>query len=220
MVLEEGVLEGRKVFANILKYVRMGASSNFGNMFSVLGASAFVPFLPMAPDPDSDQQSALRFLAGAHSRRRRGPRADRQAAALAHGRDRPLHPLRRPVQFDLRLHDVPDDALRLRLLGTRRNASLFQTGWFVESLLTQTLIIHIIRTNRIPFLQSRASWPLMITTVIIMVVGMWLPSSPIGPWLGFTRVPSLYWPLLVLTLVCYVLLTQGVKMWLIRNGWI
>ncbi len=169
LVLEEGVLEGRKVFANILKYIRMGASSNFGNMFSVLGASAFLPFLPMAPDPDPDQQSALRLLAGADSRRRRRSGADRQAAPLADGRDHPVHPVHRPVQLDLRLHDLLHDALRLRLLGPGR-ASLFQTGWFVESLLTQTLIIHIIRTNRIPFLQSWASWPLIVTTAVIMAI--------------------------------------------------
>ena len=100
------------------------------------------------------------------------------------------------------------------------NEHLFQTGWFVESLFTQTLIIHIIRTNRIPFLQSRASWPLTITTAIIMAIGAWLPASPIGPWLGFTPLPLLYWPLLFLTLFCYVVLTQGVKMWLIRKAWI
>ena len=82
MVLEEGVIEGRKVFANILKYIRMGASTNFGNMFSVLGASAFLPFVPMAPDAGADQQPALRFLAGADPHRRRGPGAGRPAAAV------------------------------------------------------------------------------------------------------------------------------------------
>ncbi len=102
----------------------------------------------------------------------------------------------------------------------KHSASLFQTGWFVESLLTQTLIIHVIRTNRIPFFQSRASWPLMVTTAIIMAVGVWLPSSPIGPWLGFTPLPAFYWPLLALTLLGYVLLTQAIKMWLIRKTWI
>ena len=100
------------------------------------------------------------------------------------------------------------------------NASLFQTGWFVESLLTQTLIIHIIRTNRIPFFQSRASWPLIGHHGDHHGVGMWLPFSPIGPGCGFTPLPRLYWPLLALTLLCYVVLTQGVKMWLIRKGWI
>jgi Mg2+-importing ATPase len=108
----------------------------------------------------------------------------------------------------------------LHRFGCWDNASLFQTGWFVESLLTQTLIIHVIRTNRIPFLQSWASWPLTVTTAIIMAVGAWLPFSPIAHWLGFTPLPPLYWPLVVLTLFCYVLLTQGVKTWLIRKAWI
>jgi P-type Mg2+ transporter len=102
----------------------------------------------------------------------------------------------------------------------KHSAALFQTGWFVESLLTQTLIIHVIRTNRIPFLQSRASWPLIVTTTVIMVLGAWLPSSPIGESLGFTPLPSLYWPLLGVTLFGYVLLTQAVKLWLIRKRWI
>jgi Mg2+-importing ATPase len=99
-------------------------------------------------------------------------------------------------------------------------AALFQTGWFVESLLTQTLIIHVIRTNKIPFLQSRASWPLILTSAAIMLVGAWLPVSPIGPWLGFVPLPALYWPLLLVTLVLYVALTQLVKMFLVRKRWI
>ena len=99
-------------------------------------------------------------------------------------------------------------------------APLFQTGWFVESLLTQTLIIHIIRTNRVPFIQSRASWPLAVTTAIIMIVGVWLPSSPLGDALGFVPLPPLYWPLLVATLACYVTLTHAVKRWLLKKAWI
>jgi Mg2+-importing ATPase len=99
-------------------------------------------------------------------------------------------------------------------------APLFQTGWFVESLLTQTLIIHIIRTNRIPFLQSHASWPLVLTTVLVMLLGMWLPYSPLGPALGFVHLPPLYWPLLLATLFGYVLLTQVMKAWLLRRGWL
>jgi Mg2+-importing ATPase len=99
-------------------------------------------------------------------------------------------------------------------------ASLFQTGWFVESLLTQTLIIHIIRTNRIPFLQSRASWPMLATTVAIMMLGMWLPFSPVAGALSFTPLPPLYWPLVTATLFCYLVLTQIVKAWLLRRGWI
>jgi Mg2+-importing ATPase len=99
-------------------------------------------------------------------------------------------------------------------------AALFQTGWFVESLLTQTLIIHVIRTNKIPFLQSRASVPLMVTTGAIMLFGLWLPSSPLAPALGLTHLPHLYWPLLALTLLAYVALTQFVKAWLHHRRWI
>src|SRR5690606_30253137 len=89
--------------------------------------------------------------------------------------------------------------------------SLFQTGWFVESLLTQTLIIHIIRTNRIPFLQSQPSWPLLVTSALVMAIGIALPFTSLGHGLGFTALPPLYWPLLGLTLLCYVSLTQIVK---------
>ena len=99
-------------------------------------------------------------------------------------------------------------------------AALFQTAWFVESLLTQTLIIHVIRTNKIPFLQSRASWQLIMTSGAIMLLGMWLPFSPMGPWLGMVPLPGLYWPLLLGMLLAYVVLTQLVKMWLVRRAWI
>lgn len=98
------------------------------------------------------------------------------------------------------------------------HASLFQTGWFVESLVTQTLIIHVIRTNRIPFIQSRASWPLTITSAAGIAVGVWLTFSPLGQAFGFTPLPSLYWPILLLILFGYVLLTQSVKMWLFRES--
>ena len=100
------------------------------------------------------------------------------------------------------------------------SASVFQTGWFVESLLTQTLIIHVIRTNKIPFLQSRPSWPVIVMTIVIMAVGVAIPFLPFSGYLGFSALPPLYWPLLALTLLCYVLLTQGVKMWLLRMKWI
>jgi len=104
--------------------------------------------------------------------------------------------------------------------NTTYAAALFQTGWFVESLLTQTLIIHVIRTNKIPFIQSRASLPLVVTSVCIMLAGAWLPFSPLGLALGFVPLPILFWPLLLLTLLIYVVLTQLVKVWLIRKVWI
>jgi Mg2+-importing ATPase len=100
------------------------------------------------------------------------------------------------------------------------SASLFQTGWFVESLLTQTLIIHVIRTNKIPLLQSRSSWPMLAMSLVIMAIGIAIPFSPVGSALGFTKLPALYWPLLGVTLLCYVLVTQGVKMALLRRKWI
>src|SRR5256885_11873992 len=100
---------------------------------------------------------------------------------------------------------TPDPALKAH------SESLFHTGWFVESLLTQTLIVHIIRTNRIPFLQSRASWPLIVTSVFIMIVGVWLPYSPIHEYLDFVPLPRAFCPLLALTLLAYVTLTQLVK---------
>jgi Mg2+-importing ATPase len=217
MVLEEGVLEGRKVFANILKYVRMGASSNFGNMFSVLGASAFLPFLPM----ETKQILTNNLLYDFSQVPIPGDNVDPEQIA----RPRPWQ-MGEIAKFILfvgpcsSIFDYTTYFIMLYFFHCWDNAALFQTGWFVESLLTQTLIIHVIRTNRIPFLQSWASWPLTVTTAVIMAFGAWLPFSPIAHWLGFTPLPSLYWPLVVLTLFCYVLLTQGVKFWLVRKAWI
>jgi Mg2+-importing ATPase len=117
----------------------------------------------------------------------------------------------------------------LYLLGCRdvstpaiaaHSASLFQTGWFVESLLTQTLIIHVIRTNKIPFVESRPSGLLLGTSAAMMAVGVALPFSPLRHYLGFSMLPPLYWPLLALTLAGYVVLTQVAKMALLRRGWI
>ena len=217
MILEEGVLEGRKVFANILKYIRMGASSNFGNMFSVLGASAVLPFLPMMPiqvltnnllydisqvpipSDDVDPEQITKPMPWAMDR------ITRFITLIG-----PLSSL-----FDYTTYFVMWYIFACQVPAM---ASLFQTGWFVESLLTQTLIIHIIRTNKIPFIQSRASWPLIITTTIIMAVGIWLPFSPFAAALGFTALPPLYWPILIATLICYAFLTNAVKMWLFRRG--
>ena len=99
-------------------------------------------------------------------------------------------------------------------------AALFHTGWFVESLMTQTLIVHVIRTNLIPFIQSRASWQLTTTTIVIMGTAAYLPFSPLAPYLGFVPLPPLFWALLLLTLVCYVALTKVVKVWLLKKSWI
>ena len=226
LVLDEGVIEGRKVFSNIIKYVRMGASSNFGNMFSVLGASLFVPFLPMSPV----QILANNLLYDIS-----------QTAIPTDTVD--LERIQKPRTWDIRelthfivfigpcssLFDYSTYFLMLYVFhcwdvstpaAAAQSQSLFQTGWFVESLLTQTLIIHVIRTNKIPFLQSGASWLLTATTLTVMAIGVAIPLSPLGPYLGLSTLPALYWPFLVLTLGCYVLVTQGAKTLLLRRGWI
>src|SRR5947208_3241035 len=189
MVLEEGVLEGRKVFANILKYIRMGASSNFGNMFSVLGASAFLPFLPMAPIQVLTNNLLYDFS--------QVPIPIDSVDEEQVGRPRPwsIDEIKRFILFIGPISSIFDYSTFFVMLWVFHcwdptRSHVFQTGWFVESLMTQTLVIHIIRTNRIPFMQSRASWPLTATTVVIMAFGMALPSSPLGPWLGLTHLPG------------------------------
>ncbi len=219
LVVEDGVVEGRKVFCNILKYVRMGASSNFGNMFSVLGASAILPFVPMAPIQILTN-NLLYDVSQVPI-----PTDDVDPEQIAAPRPWSMHDLTRFILFIGPCSSVFDYTtyfIMLYVFGCwdPARASLFQTGWFVESLLTQTLIIHVIRTNRIPFLQSRASVALSATTVGIMLVGVWLPSSPLAPALGLTHLPHLYWPLLAVTLLAYVALTQVVKTWLHHRGWI
>ena len=226
MVLEAGVVEGRKVFANILKYVRMGASSNFGNMFSVLGASVFVPFLPMAPI--QILANNLLYDIGQTTI----PTDDVDPEQVEKPRPWDIKRLTRFIVFIGPCSSIFDYTTYFMMLyvfncwnvstpeAAARSASLFQTGWFVESLLTQTLIIHIIRTNKIPFLQSRASLPMMVMSVVIMMTGIAIPFTALGRSLGFMALPSLYWPLLAITLVCYAILTQLVKMWLLKRNWI
>jgi Mg2+-importing ATPase len=105
----------------------------------------------------------------------------------------------------------------LYLFKAWSNGALFHTGWFIESLFTQTLIIHVIRTNKIPFIQSRASLPLILSSLAIVAFGAWLPSSFLAGALGFVPLPLLYWPLLAAILLCYMVLTQLVKVWFIRR---
>jgi Mg2+-importing ATPase len=219
MVLEEGVIEGRKVFANIVKYIRMGASSNFGNMFSVLGASAFLPFLPMAPIQVLTNNLLYDFSQVPIP----ADAVDEEQVT----RPRPwnIGEIKRFILFIGPISSIFDYTTFFVMLyifncWDPSRAPLFQTGWFVESLMTQTLIIHVIRTNKIPFLQSRASWALTATTVSIMAFGMWLPYSPLASALGFTHLPRMYWPILMLTLLGYVALTQIIKVWLLRKQWI
>jgi P-type Mg2+ transporter len=219
LILEEGVLEGRKVFSNVLKYIRMGASSNFGNMFSVIGASALLPFVPMAPLQVLTNNLLYDFSQVPI------PTDNVDPEQIARPRPWNISEIARfivaigPISS---IFDYTTYAVMYFVFGatTLDKAALFQTGWFVESLMTQTLIIHVIRTNKIPFLQSRSSWPLVATTVAIMAVGVWLPGSPLGPALGFVALPPLYWPILALTLLCYLVLTQVVKHVMLQRRWI
>jgi Mg2+-importing ATPase len=218
-VLEEGVLEGRKIFANILKYVRMGASSNFGNMFSVVGASIFLPFLPIAPIQVLTNNLLYDFSQVPI------PTDDVDPELIAKPRPWSMKEITRFIVLIgpcSSIFDYTTFFVMLYVFGCWDPAkeSLFQSGWFVESLLTQTLIIHVIRTNRIPFLQSWASWPLIVTSVVIMIIGAWLPFSPLARPLGLTPLPDLYWLFVLPTLICYVILTQCAKVWLLRKKWI
>jgi Mg2+-importing ATPase len=219
MVLGGGVLEGRKVFANIVKYIRMGASSNFGNMFSVVGASAFLPFLPMAPIQVLTNNLLYDFSQVPI------PADSVDEEQVTRPRPWNIGEITRFILYIGPISSIFDYTTFFVMLWIFKcwdpsRASLFQTGWFVESLMTQTLIIHVIRTNKIPFLQSRASWSLTVTTLCVMAFGMWLPYSPIASALGFTHLPQLYWPILMLTLLSYVALTQVIKVWLLRKQWI
>jgi Mg2+-importing ATPase len=240
MVLEEGVLEGRKVFVNILKYIRMGASSNFGNMFSVIGASAWLPYVPMAPIQVLTNNLLYDFSQVPIPTDNVGPAQVAKPRPWNMGEIGKFIIFIGPISsiFDYTtyammwfifkcsdLHLAPPAYLAGRFANaTSPNdtyaAALFHTGWFVESLMTQTLIVHVIRTNLIPFIQSRASWQLTMTTLLIMAIGAYLPVSPLGAFLGFVPLPPLYWVMLVATLLCYLGLTQIVKTWLLKKRWV
>jgi Mg2+-importing ATPase len=214
LVLQEGVTEGRKVFANITKYIKMGASSNFGNMFSVIGASIFLPFLPMAPIQVLTNNLLYDFSQTTI------PTDNVDEEYLASPRRWDIGNIFKFMVFIGPISSIFDYAtygMMLYVFDAWNNPSLFQTGWFVESLLTQTLIIHIIRTARIPFIESHASPALIATTVIICTVGMTLPFTWAGSALGFVPLPLLYWPLVAAMLLTYAVLTHLVKVWFIRR---
>ncbi|UGB45314.1 magnesium-translocating P-type ATPase [Frateuria edaphi] len=210
MVLEEGVIEGRITFGNVMKYIKMTASSNFGNVFSVLVASAFLPFLPMLP---------LQLLV-------QNLLYDISQLAIPFDRMDEEY-LKSPRQWDASdigrfmawigpvssIFDLTTFWLLWHLFGANDVAhqALFQSGWFVEGLLSQTLIVHMIRTRRIPFVQSIAAAPVLALTVAIGAIGLFIPYSRLGAKLGMTGLPPAYFGWLALTLLCYAVLTQLVK---------
>ncbi|QHF44317.1 magnesium-translocating P-type ATPase [Pseudomonas sp. S35] len=219
MILEEGVLEGRRTFANMLKYIKMTASSNFGNVFSVLVASAFIPFLPMLPMHLLVQnllydisQIAIPF-----------DNVDEEMLAKPQ-RWQPGDVGRFMLFFGpiSSIFDITTFALMWYVFDahTPDHQTLFQSGWFVVGLLTQTLIVHMIRTPKIPFLQSRAAMPLMVMTGVIMAVGIFLPMGPLAHYFKLQALPSLYFVFLPVILLAYMALTQAVKGYYIRKfGW-
>jgi len=219
MVLEEGVLEGRRTFANMLKYIKMTASSNFGNVFSVLVASAFIPFLPMLPMHLLVQnllydisQIAVPFDNVDDEmlmRPQRWQPAEVGRFMLFFG----------PISS---VFDITTFALMWYVFGANspEHQTLFQSGWFIVGLLTQTLVVHMIRTPKVPFLQSRAAMPLMVMTGVIMAIGIFLPMGPLAHYFKLQALPPLYFVFLPVILAAYVALTQAMKRFYIRRfGW-
>jgi P-type Mg2+ transporter len=227
LVLDHGIIEGRKVFGNIVKYVRMGASSNFGNMFSVLGGSFFLPFLPMLPI----QVLTNNMLYDVSQIGIPADRVDAEFTTVP--RKWNIANIRRFMFFIGPMSSVFDYATFFLMLyffgcigftaaGTTPAMksyyeALFHTGWFVESILTQTLIVHVIRTRRIPFLQSRASPVLIFFTLLIMGIAAYLPYSPLAGTLGFVPLPAIYWAWIAGFLGVYCVLTHLVKSWFFRK---
>jgi Mg2+-importing ATPase len=215
-VLRKGVVYGRKTFGNILKYIKMTTSSNFGNMFSMLGASAFLPFLPMLP-----VQLLLQNLLYDIS----------QISIPWDNVDEEY--INKPQQWDASflskfilfigpissIFDYVTFALMFFVFkaNSPQNQSLFQTGWFVEGLLSQTLIIHLIRTRKVPFIQSCATRPVLALTILIMCIGIIIPFLPVAHLLGLQKLPFMYFPYLFLILMCYAVLTQMMKTWFIKR---
>ncbi|WP_461255365.1 magnesium-translocating P-type ATPase, partial [Treponema sp. R80B11-R83G3] len=223
MVLQEGVVEGRKTYANTIKYIKMTASSNFGNMFSVLAASAFLPFLPMLPI----QILVLNLI------------YDISCIAIPWD-NVDIEFLRRPRKWDATsishfmlwigptssVFDITTYLLMFFYIcpfvtggpwaSLDSDAqvlfmALFHTGWFVESLWSQTLVIHMIRTPKIPFLHSRASWQLGLLTTLGIAVGTIIPYTWLGKQLDMTRLPFMYFPWLICTILAYMVLATVMK---------
>jgi Mg2+-importing ATPase len=221
MVLRKGVIYGRRTFGNIIKYIKMTASSNFGNMFSMLGASAFLPFLPMLPIQilvnnllyDISQTSI--------------PWDSMDKEYLEQPKKWNAGGIAKFMMFIGPISSIFDYATFALMwfvfkANSPEHQSLFQTGWFVESLLSQTLIVHMIRTKKIPFIQSWATAPVVALTSVIMLIAIAIPFSPLATSFKMVALPISFFPWLLAILVCYCVLTQLVKVWFIKkfNQWL
>ena len=216
LFLKEGVLEGRKTFGNIIKYIKMAISSNFGNVFSVLGASAIFPFLPMLPLQLLVQnllydvsQTTIPFDT-VDSEFLEKPSKWKPQGLLT------FMVFIGPISS---IFDYTTFAILWFIFGANsvESQALFQSGWFVEGLLSQTLIVHMIRTRKIPFIQSIAAPPLLLSTAIIMAIGLYIPYSGFGASIGLVPLPLSFYPWLIATLLSYCVLIQCVKVWFIRH---
>ncbi|MDD5252061.1 MAG: magnesium-translocating P-type ATPase [Patescibacteria group bacterium] len=211
-VLRDGVIEGRRTFANIIKFVRMGSSSNFGNMVSLTGASLFLPFVPMAPI----QVLLNNFLYDLSQIAIPTDNVDEDDVRKPRGWN--VASIKRfmiiigPVSsiFDFLTFGVA-------LFLFHAPVGLFRTFWFIESIFTQTLIIHVIRTAKRPFIESRASRYLTAGSIIVLILALALVNSPFAGALGFVRPPLAWYPMLAALVICYLFMTQAVKKWFIRK---
>ncbi|MEI7810303.1 MAG: magnesium-translocating P-type ATPase [bacterium] len=214
LVLKEGIKEGRRIFDNIIKYIKMAASSNFGNMFSVVGASIFLPFLPMLPIQILTNNMLYDFS------QMTIPTDKVDEDHLLKPKKWNFKNIKRFIIFFGPISSLFDYAtffVMLYVFHAWSNPALFHTGWFIESLLTQTLIVHIIRTSKIPFLQSWASKPLIISTLCVIAFGIYLPFSPFAGVFQFVALPPLYFGLLFIGIILYFVITQSLKMWFIKK---
>ncbi|WP_083237468.1 MULTISPECIES: magnesium-translocating P-type ATPase [Burkholderia] len=223
MVLEEGVIKGRETFGNILKYLNMTASSNFGNVLSVLVASAFLPWEPML----AAQLLVLNLI------------YDTSQMLLPWDRMDPEF-LKKPRKWEANnigrfmlwigptssVFDITTYVLMWTVFGAGAiyhaqggagGQIMMNSGWFIESLVSQTLVVHLLRTQKIPFLQSTAALPVLLSTAIAIAIGCWLPFSPFAGALGFTQLPGSYWLWLVATMAGYIALAQTVKTFYVRR---
>jgi Mg2+-importing ATPase len=221
MVLRKGVIYGRRTFGNIIKYIKMTASSNFGNMFSMLGASAFLPFLPMLPIHILVQnllydvsQISIPWDKMDEEYLETPKKWDASGIARFMICVGPISSIFDYATFFLMFYFFK--------ANSPAHQSLFQSGWFIEGLLSQTLIVHMIRTRRIPFIQSWATTPVVALTSAIMLIGIIIPFSPLGAMLKLQALPLIYFPWLIGFLLCYCVLTQVVKTWYINrfNQWL
>jgi Mg2+-importing ATPase len=212
MVLRDGVTEGRKTFGNILKYIKMGSSSNFGNMFSMTGASLFLPFLPMLPI----QILLNNFLYDLSQVAIPADTVDQEYLLKARpwnvGYIKKFMVIIGPISsiFDFVTFGV-------LLFVFKASESFFHTGWFLESLCTQTLVIHVIRTGKIPFIESKPSQFLIFTSIYIVTIGLMIPFTPLGKYFGFVQPPATYFVALITIITAYLFMVQSVKSWFIKR---